>query len=136
MRKILLLAITLFYLGNTHAQDKDVSWRRKLSPLLAQKSPHNHEQTYWVVASDPLRLKNWLKTKQLDHAITGEYAGTGLLVVKISRRLLDSLLLPSPLVLFADQPRIPREEQVINGFDTSTNMVNTAHRRSPPINGD
>ncbi|WP_315816410.1 S8 family serine peptidase [Paraflavitalea speifideaquila] len=44
-------------------------------------------------------------------------------------------MLTTNWVLFADQPRQPKEEQAINTLDNTTNQVNTIHALYPALNG-
>jgi Subtilase family/Secretion system C-terminal sorting domain len=130
----LLLSVTICV--QTGAQQK---WNvnEKISPNLAKiKTSLNKikQQDFFVVSTDVNAFKRFLSARNLHTAIVSEYETTGLLVLKLNWQLIDSLLLPSPLVKFIDVVRVPKEETIIDGFDLSTNKINLAHQLTS-ING-
>ncbi len=136
--RIYILLITLFLSGPAvlMAQEK-TAISRKLSPLLkASKIPVDQEGIYWIITTDVQLFKDFLSSHKLYGIIRQEYPATKLLVIHTTRALIDSLILPSTLVSFADIHRIPREESVLNSFDNSTNQINTVHGLYPVLNGN
>lgn len=137
MRRTIYLFMLFF--GCSHllpAQEKFPGKYRKLSPLLSNRSPGNQVATWWIVTNDTYHFKNYLAAKKLDSLIIGEYAATGLFIVRTNWAVIDTSFLSSRFVVFADRPRIPKEELVINGFDNTTNQLNTVHSEYPGINGN
>jgi hypothetical protein len=136
--RIYILLLTLFLSGPVvlMAQEK-IAINRKLSPLLnASKIPVYQESTYWIITTDIRLFKDFLLTHKLSGTIRQEYPYTKLLVIYTTKALMDSLILPSALVTFADIHRIPREESVLNNIDNSTNQINTVHGLYPALNGN
>lgn len=135
-RLVLLLTLVLHGWAATLAQEGKTSLSRKLSPGLTRAAGTPGETgVYWIVTTDLSRFKDLLASNKLAGIIRQEYPATRLLVVHTTRALLDSLLLPSPLVLFVDRPRLPREEAVLNTSDPGTNQVNIVHSQYPTLNG-
>lgn len=139
MRYGILLTICCCYCLAVNAQEPDSTvLRKKLSPLLLLSKARVADDlpaTWWIVVTDTEQFKAYLAKNKLPVEITGEYGPARLLVVRTNRRLLISKLLNNPSVVFADQPRIPKEEQAINTLDNTTNQVNTVHGIYPALNG-
>lgn len=135
MRKILLLLVIICCGHVIHARQTDHGYRKKLSPPLLRSLQNDRPSTWWIVTTDIGRFKKFLATKKMESQIKGEYPASGLMILHSSWPAIDSIILRSPLVIFADKPRKPKEELVINGFDKSVNAINTAHSSSPAING-
>lgn len=136
--RIYILLLTLFLSGPAvlMAQEK-TAISRKLSPLLkASKTPVDQEGIYWIATTDVRLFKDFLSSHKLYGIIRQEYPATKLLVIHTTRALIDSLILPSTLVSFADIHRIPKEESVLNSVDNSTNQINTVHGLYPALNGN
>ncbi len=137
--RINILLITLFLTCPLliAAQTKRSDDSHKLSPLLkASREPVEKKDLYWVVVTDIQLFKDFLSSVKLSGIIRQEYHPTKLLVVNTSRAILDSSILPSALVLFADITRRPREESVLNNFDNSTNKINIVHGQYPAFTGN
>jgi hypothetical protein len=139
MRSCILLftccCCSLFALAR---QTDSLLLRRKLSPhllLVNSRTTDQQPATFWIVTNDLQHFKAFLATGQQPVKILSEYPASGLLVIQTTRQWMETRLLPDPRVLFADEPRTPREEQVINSFDATANQLNIAHRQYPAING-
>lgn len=119
------------------AQHDRSAANHKLSPLLKiSKAPAERKDLYWIVVTDVQLFKDFLSSGKLSGTIRQEYTATKLLVINTSRAVLDSIILPSPLVLFADIHRRPREESVLNNFDNSTNKINIVYGQYPALTGN
>ncbi|WP_276481253.1 S8 family peptidase [Paraflavitalea pollutisoli] len=132
------LLLTLFLCGSAIAiaQESAKAILAKQSPLLRiQTRPYSQESLYWIVCTDLPRFKNYLAHHGLQERIRQEYTPVRLLAIYCSRRILDSLLLPLPDVVFADLPRTPREELIINNHDLSSNQINLIHSHFPTLDG-
>ena len=140
MRYGILFTICCCYCLAANAQEPDSAiLRKKLSPLLLQSKARvamDTPATWWIVVTDTAQFKAHLAKNKLAVEIIGEYGPSRLLVVRTTRRLLIDKLLNHSSVIFADQPRIPKEEQAINTLDKTTNRVNTVHGNYPVLNGD
>lgn len=137
--RIYILLLTLFLGGPIAimAQQDKTAINRKLSPLLAaRKAPAGQQAIYWIVTTDNRLFKDFLTSKGLSGIIRQEYPATKLLAIYTTRALIDSLILPSALVLFVDIHRTPHEESVLNSFDKSVNQVNIVHSQYPAFNGN
>lgn len=137
MRTYLLL-VTLFLCGSGPlvAQPGPKAVTGKLSPMLSTRSIAAQQDTlFYIACTDLSRFKDLLARHGLLSGIRQEYTATRLVAIRCSRRQLDSLLLPSPLVLFADRYRRPREEQLINNYDMASNQVNLVHSLYPALDG-
>lgn len=133
------LFITLFLCGSAVvvAQESVKAIQAKQSPLLRRHAaPASQDTLYYIVCADLPRFKSYLARHGLAARIRQEYAPARVLTISCPRRWLDSLLLPSQEVLFADIHRIPKEEQVINNYDIASNQVNLVHSRFPTLNGE
>jgi len=136
--RVYILVTTLILYGPIAAlaQQEKAAINRKLSPVLTvRKAPAGQEDIYWIVTTDNGLYKDFLAFHKLTHLVRQEYPASRLLVIRATRELIDSLLLPSSLTVFADIRRTPREEGVINSFDATANYLTTAHHFYPAING-
>lgn len=132
-----LFLLLSFIVIRVSAQDKN-NLNYKISPsLIAVKEKLNTDthQPFFVVTRDFKALKQYLVEKNLQHTIISEYEASGLLVVRLNWKLIDSVFLRSSLVNFIDVVRTPKEENAIEGFDLSTNKVNLVHNEFRSING-
>jgi hypothetical protein len=139
MRSCLLLAVCCCYcLAALARQPDSLLFRQKMSPHLLATARINltGSLTFWIVTTDSKAFKAFLTARQLPVEVTGAYPPSGLLVIRTSRKTLQNSLLPHPSVVFADQPRQPREEQAISSLDPTANQLNTAHFQYPAINGE
>lgn len=135
--KWLLLLLSVLLLLQADGQDPLTS-AKKTPPTFPQLNLHeiDKSQNFFVIAYDVERLKQWLYKKNLTQNITSEYKASNLLVIRSTRRLMDSIFVPSPLVRFLDVVRIPLEETMIDDLDLSTNKVNLVHDQFKTINGN
>lgn len=135
----LLLLILLLPAYALYAQRVIQPGNNKLSPALqtlhTRLLPASQEQVFWIVASDVDSAKTYFNQKQGPVHIIGEHPG-GLLVVKTSRRTIDSQVLRLPFVRFVDAPRQPHEELALSSFDNSLNTINLVHKQFPQLNGN
>lgn len=140
MRYSILLTIYCCYCLAVNAQEPDsATLRKKLSPLLLSpkaRIDNNALTTWWVVVTDIERFKTFVAENKLPVEVMGAYIPTRLVVIKTTRKVLLNNLLKNSWVVFADAPRIPREEQVISSFDNTANQVNTIHSLQPALNGN
>ncbi|AXY75149.1 T9SS C-terminal target domain-containing protein [Paraflavitalea soli] len=140
MRYSILLTICCCYCLTINAQESDSALlHQKLAPALARSKAglaDDRPGTWWVVVSDKEQFKAFLAKERLPVIITGEYAPTRLLIVQTSHKTLVNKLLKTPWVIFADQPRLPREEQVVSSHDNTTSQINTVHGLYPALNGN
>ncbi|MDF2191726.1 S8 family peptidase [Paraflavitalea sp. CAU 1676] len=136
MRIYFLLALFLSGSMVLTAQEGKRLASGKLSPLLAsRKIPASQVNQYWIVCSDPVAFKDYLTRHHMLSQVRGEYAATNLITISCSKAQLDSLILPSSLVRFADILRVPKEEQPLSSFDNSSNQVNLVHSLFPLLTG-
>ena len=135
--KWLLLCLCLLVFVSLIGQQKFPA-PEKLPPTLSSLKSINRDrvQHFFVVSNDINKLKLFLADKKLQQQIISEYRNSNLLVLRTSWRIMDSLLINSPLVTFVDTVRVPREEAIINGFDLSLNKLNLVHDRFQTINGN
>jgi len=140
MRYSILLTICCCYCLTVNAQESDSALlHKKLPPaLLSVKASmaDNKPATWWIIVSDKEAFKAFLTKDQLPVLITGEYAPARLLIVQTTRKTVINKLLKAPWVVFADQPRLPKEEQVVNSQDNTASQVNTVHGLYPALNGN
>ena len=95
----------------------------------------DRQQNFFVVTHDLKGLKEYLTEKKLYRNIISEYTNANLCVIKTSWRIIDSILISSPLITFVDIVRTPKEETIIDGFDLAMNKLNLTHDRFKTVNG-
>jgi hypothetical protein len=136
MKRVLLL-LSVFILLQAGAQDPRAV-PKKVPLSFPQLSPREIDQPqhFFVIAHDIERLKQWLYEQNFHQHIISEYKASNLLVIRSSRRNIDSLFIPSSLVRFIDVVRKPVEETMIDGLDLSANKVNLVHHQFATINGN
>lgn len=135
--KWVFFLLNIFITLQAISQDKEPA-QKKISPTLSRLSTfdNNKQEYYFVVAHDINSLKRFLFEANLNQNIVSEYRASNLLVIRSSRRIIDSIFIPLEMVKFIDIVRIPKEETIINGFDLSTNKLNLVHDQFKTINGN
>jgi hypothetical protein len=135
--KWVFLLLNVFMVLKAAAQDQQPA-SKKIPPTLAglSKTDKEKQQDFFVIAYDIDSLKQFLSEQKLDQRIISEYKSSNLLVIRSSRRIIDSIFIPSSLVRFIDIVRSPKEETIIDDFDLSTNKVNVIHDGYKTINGN
>ncbi|NML23049.1 S8 family serine peptidase [Pseudoflavitalea sp. G-6-1-2] len=107
----------------------------RISPSAIQINSDNQSTTWWLLCKDTTLLKDYIIKKQVPLTILQRYPATGLVVVKTTRKVIDSLLAVPGLLQLVDRPRIPTEELSIEGFDPTANQINAAHNFFETLNG-
>jgi len=135
--KMFLSLVYAMIILQAAAQESEPAYR-KISPnFISVKNSLNQDSSrpFFVVAKNIEKLKEFLVEKNLFQFIISEYSKSNLLVLTVTVRQIDSILLPSSLVHFIDPIRTPKEEIIIDGFDLSPNKINQVHDRFTLING-
>lgn len=132
------LLILFFTVQLVQAQHVVTLPNRKLSPVLQSNKKlltNKQDQVFWIVTSNIDSAKQYFAANQIPVRILQERAG-GLLVVRVTGTVIDSLILKLPFVRFVDIPRQPHEELALGSFDNSLNTINLVHNQFPQLTGN
>jgi hypothetical protein len=134
MKYGLLLVLTGF-LVPLQAQSYSEKIAPPLRSFLQQRSAQ--ERTFTLVVKDVPAFSEFLQQNRLAANMLQTCESAQIIVLKTTPTILQTQLLPSPQVLFADLfHRQPQEELAVSGLDLSLNKINLAHHFFPDINGN
>ena len=139
MRILLLFLPAILVASRLHAQVLPEKGKAALSlkvQRLLQTAAKDSGQTFIVQTTDVRRAEQVLIQHHKSSAIKGRFAPTGVLVLKMPFREIQTLLEANQLVEFIDIERQAKEESFIEGFDHSANRLNQMRALYPEMNGE